>query len=359
MPQLENIHETYSEELPQDFIFETGYEPTSQLMSYLTSPNPKVRLVSGPRTAGDNTGKHYWWDVRQLRSWSDFNMDTISAVPGFKEILNVNCNARLFPEPKLESQACYPNDLFDLQDTINDFYATKINAALRVSQGVSRYGHMRKAKTPRDGPHFFCNYIGAGPDSLEFTSSQGRIVGLVKSYETWNTGKRRGDPNEQIEYLRPLAQLQWMMREQSCRYGFIMTEIELVCVRMGSVSDGVGGGIPFFGHLELSKPIDLSASSASSSSGQAKLTACLALWYLHMLTSNSPLQGQLHWKVQIGAPADRTRQKCCKDDERDEWIRRQKGPHLIEMRPARRVRGWVWPSDDYKPKIEGPKARRR
>jgi hypothetical protein len=113
------------------------------------------------------------------------------------------------------------------------------------------------------------------------------------------------------------------MREHSCRYGFIMTEIELVCVRAGTDS------IPYFG-FPRTRP-DHRDEDANG------LTACLALWYLHMVAKEQPLLGAL---LAIG------RRRAGRDDEatlsgKDAWIPE---PQVGEKRDAKRP-GGVMPSD--------------
>jgi len=70
-----------------------------------------------------------------------------------------------------------------------------------------------------------------------------------------------------------------------------------------------------------------------------KMTALLALWYLHMLARDDVLPGQVGWRSEIGAPAEGTRRKCLP---KDEWIPE---PQLAEKREAKRARGWVWPEE--------------
>ncbi|KAL9635056.1 MAG: hypothetical protein Q9164_003701 [Protoblastenia rupestris] len=330
-------------ELTPELIYETAEEPTSTLFNYLTEANPIVDLVpESQRGVGDATAKHCWWDVRHLRTWDDFNLETIMSLPDFPSLLNVNIKATALPTPELPSTAYRPDTIDALHDTYNRHYATKVNAALKISQGLDAHAYMLQKRTARDGPHFWCSYV----NSTEILgSNRGRIVGLVKPYERWNSDMRKGNPQKRVEYLAGLSQLQWMMREQECRYGFIMTEIELVCVRMGTEE-----GTPYFGLLELSRPIEIKTDTG--------LTACLALWYLHMLTSDQPRPGQCGWKVEVGAPAAWTRSFVL-EEERDEWIAKLRGPQLTEQRRANRLRGFVMPKDAYNPRREGGAPRRR
>lgn len=153
--------------------------------------------------------------------------------------------------------------------------------------------------------------------------------------------------HRKVEYLRGLSHLHQHMRSHNCRYGFIITEIELVVVRNGSDST------PHFGYLEI-QTIQLNAhdnTPPSSSSGfedsfseagderPIKMTALMALWYLHMLARDDTIPGQVGWKSEIGAPAEGTRRKCLP---KDEWIPE---PQLAEKREAKRSRGWVWPEE--------------
>ncbi len=161
-----------------------------------------------------------------------------------------------------------------------------------------------------------------------------RVVGLVKSFDRFNTGMRVEGNVKRVEYLRGLAHLHHAMREHGCRYGFILTEIELVFVRNGTE------GTPNFGYLEVGSVQLAAAGEASFDDGEEQpLTACLALWGLAMLAGDEPIVGHAHWRSEIGAPAEGTRRKALS---RDDWMPQ---PQLAEKREAKRARGWVMPED--------------
>jgi hypothetical protein len=164
------------------------------------------------------------------------------------------------------------------------------------------------------------------------------------------------------------------MREHGCRYGFIMTEIEMLCVRAGAddaayaaaqrqhcgtgadgapVPQGVDEGPrPVFGMLETATPISLSAAGPHPDSGAPRLTPALALWFLHMLAKDNPLPGCPPWKMAVGGPAALSRQHFA---ERDSWMPKVA---VHESRVAKRLRGWVWPDEQFSRK-EAPNPRRR
>lgn len=164
-----------------------------------------------------------------------------------------------------------------------------------------------------------------------------RVVGLVRSFDRFNTGMRVEGNIKKVDYLRGLAAIHYAMREHGCRYGFILTEIELVLVRAGTDST------PFFGDLEVTS-VQLAASISEedldhSGISAMPLTACLALWGLCQIAGDETPAGHAHWKAEIGAPAEGTRRKA---KPRDNWMPQ---PQLAEKREAKRSRGWVLPED--------------
>ena len=320
---------------------------TTSLMAYLTSPNPAPALVRQLNIhVRDTNTKHFWWDIRQIRPWTSFNPTTISSIPGLHALLSINLPTLTFPTPpKTSSQ---PETEAELRDIYSSFYATKLNAALSLSMG-SRHLLMRSSSKGTADPSFISNYTD-DTSQLIYGRGLGRVVGLVKSFDRWNTGMRVEGNHRKVEYLRGLSHLHRHMREHGCRYGFIITEIELVVVRNGAEST------PHFGYLEI-QTVQLAAHDTQTSTfeevegsfvdageenvvqKQPKMTALLALWYLHMLARDDTLPGQVGWKSEIGAPAEGTRRKCLP---KDEWIPE---PQLAEKREAKRVRGWVWPEE--------------
>ncbi|KAK5216749.1 hypothetical protein LTR47_011929 [Exophiala xenobiotica] len=183
---------------------------------------------------------------------------------------------------------------------------------------------------------------------------QGRVVGLVRSFDRWNTGMRREGPSRGVKYLRTLAHL------------VIITEIELVC--------------PYFGFLEIEEAIEtknfVSKEGNLTGSGNVTLTVSLALYYLLMLAKATPLPDQPFSYMEVGGSGTLSRQRVwdgghgtgdgtTTDDEdddsdelgkdgKDKWIPE---PQMGEKREARTVRGWVWPSDPWH-KREGERGGR-
>ncbi|KAL8937006.1 MAG: hypothetical protein Q9211_003910 [Gyalolechia sp. 1 TL-2023] len=330
---------SYDASIASDFVYVSEDEPRTSLQKYLTGPNPAVNLVERVNIMnGYGQHTHFWWDIRNLTSWDDFNLDTIYDVPGFSSLLNVEIKATALNYPVIPQSRLHPSSESALQDLYTTFFVPKVSAALRSSIYGQNYLSMRADKT-RDGPHFIANYQNDYEKTLA-GNGRGRVVGIVKTFDRWNTSMRHEMGQRRVEYLAGLSHIHRYMREHSCRYGFIITEIELVCVRLGTEE------IPYFGFLEVAATIELKQ--------QEGLTACLALWYLHMLAKDEPLPGQLGWKVEVGPPGDVTRNKVL--EKKDVWIPE---PGMAEKRCAKTVRGWVMPGDPWNRKKEGNKQKDR
>jgi hypothetical protein len=355
---------------------------------------------------------YFWWDIRNLRNWTSFSLATFDLVDSrLIQLLKTEIPGELTPPVAVSYAHLAPESEPALVNLITNLYAPRVNAALAVSQGPD---HLQLYAAPdvrstghknHGHPHFLANYAS----DTEQTSAglpRGRLVGIVKSFDRWNTGMRNEAPHRRVEYLNGLAHLQRCMREHSCRYGFIITEIELVCVRAGCDD---GDDVPYFGYFEIAATIplktaafhprphahahahthtlsrdgpalttpisarsfsSLSPSSSSPSSSHSlfpdetpeeaqdlstPMTASLALYFLLMLSKSQPLPHQPSAHLNVGGPGAMTRQRVLPEG-KDDWI---PPPQIGERRDAKRVRGWGWPQDAWHRREGGgaPRAR--
>ncbi|KAI1171183.1 hypothetical protein F4777DRAFT_566379 [Nemania sp. FL0916] len=311
--------------------------PSTTLMDFLTTPNPAPSLVRSISYAlRDPNTKHFWWDVRQIRQWSSFNLNTVLSLPGASTLLNYPVAAPLLPQPS--TSARHPETEVALHNIYASYYIPKLNSALALfTQRSIQFSvpTTKHASTTAQDHLIVANMAGESSTAAAIFGGKptARVVGLVKSFDRFNTGMRVEGNIKRVEYLRGLAHLHHVMREHGTRYGFILTEIELVLVRNGSES------IPHFGHLEVTR-VPLATPQGENDDGEgAPLTACLALWGLCMLAGDEPPTGHAAWKAEVGAPAEGTRRKALA---RDDWMPQ---PQLAEKREAKRARGWVLPED--------------
>ncbi|OJJ00434.1 hypothetical protein ASPVEDRAFT_129208 [Aspergillus versicolor CBS 583.65] len=339
---------------------------STSLLSYLTGPTQAINLVRN----------------------------------GLTKLLKTAIPSSLTPPAAVQSNRLSPDSEAALISLVQDIYAPRVNAALGVSLGPDHLS-LYPAPTPRasannknyGGPHFLANY-SSDTEQTAAGLPRGRLVGIAKSFDRWNTGMRNEAPHRRVEYLNGLAHLQRCMREHSCRYGFIITEIELVCVRAGC---DPGDDVPYFGFLEVSAPIPTNiaanASGFGAESGSAAyaspsspasstdsslasqsppqhhegyslpapealnvpMTASLALYFLLMLSKSVPLPSQPSSHLNVGGPGALTRQRTLTEG-KDKWIPE---PQIGEKRDAKRVRGWIWPHDAWHRREGGGAPRTR
>lgn len=315
--------------------------PASSLLNYLTAPNPApalVRNISFPLR--DPQTKHFWWDIRQVRSWSAFSAGGLLSLPGAASVLS--CPVPVSILPFQQTATCkHPETEAELQSICAAHYLPRVNFSLTLSSP-------RPIQLAMAGDTFVGRTAGDASSAAALFGGKptARVVGLVKSYDRFNTGMRVEGNVKKVEYLRGLAHLHHLMREHSCRYGFILTEIELVVVRNGTETT------PLFGQVEVAS-VPLATTAEGPQIDSTPLTACMALWGLCMLASDEMAaaataagqsnegQGALlcSHHTHVGAPAEGTRRKAAP---RDSWM---PPPQLAEKRTAKRARGWVMPED--------------
>ncbi|KAK5218116.1 hypothetical protein LTR47_011787 [Exophiala xenobiotica] len=290
---------------------------TASMLSYLTQPTQPINLVRH-LTYQTSRGltNHFWWDVRNVRPWKSFSLRTMATIPDLPALLNFQHDTACLPSTNNKRNIVNPASEMDLANVISKIYFPKVNVAARLSLGNNSVC-LYPAPAPTSSgvsshavniPTFLANYPGDNDRTLSGLP-RGRVVGLVRSYNRWNTGMRRESPGRRVEYLRTLAHLQKCMRDHSCRYGFIITEIELVCVRAGCDDRNQ----PYFGFVEVGEAVETknfaSKEGNLTESGNITITVTLALYYLVMLAKATPLPGQPGSHMDVGGSGTLTRQR--------------------------------------------------
>ncbi|KAJ2903340.1 hypothetical protein MKZ38_010091 [Zalerion maritima] len=324
-------------------------QPTTTLLSHLTAANPHpslVRTISFPLR--DPNTKHFWWDVRQIRQWTSFTAKTIMSLPGALSTLTAPVPETLLPMPSTGAQ--HPETETQLHSIYVNHYIPRLNAALAASSTKPVQFSLPSKSLPGLDNLIIAHIAGDSASAAAIFGGKpsARVVGLVRSFDRFNTGMRVEGNIKRVEYLRGVAALHHAMREHGCRYGFILTEIELVIVRNGN------DATPHFGYLEVTT-VQLAATSENSEDEQdQELTACLALWGLAQMAAmdagSASQCGLAAWKSEIGAPAEGTRRKALP---RDDWMPQ---PQLAEKRESKRSRGWIWPEDPVSRKELGKRG---
>lgn len=101
-------------------------------------------------------------------------------------------------------------------------------------------------------------------------SSPNRCPGDLKVSWKWGSDWRTSLlSGERTEYIQVLSQVNFYMRQHNARYGFVLTDTELVPIKRLNAN----------GDLLVAQPIPWEAR------GHERLTILLGLWYLAMLSA--------------------------------------------------------------------------
>ncbi|GAM88020.1 hypothetical protein ANO11243_060490 [Dothideomycetidae sp. 11243] len=329
---------------PSGSSFMASQYPTPPSMSAATStPCNIYNYLAAPDCTVDSSLisyeprklhlSHSWFDTRNVTSWNTFSMSTLMAIPELTQALNSSASL-VFPYPP-DPSTCFGRDL--LEKCVGKV-CVKVNQVLRAVQGQPHMTIMTlsDASSRKFLPDFTAGYQDDDEKTIE-NDTRRRVVGVLRGSHLWHTRMRNGKEHDQKRYLAGLADVHQAMRLHGTRYGYIISEVELVCVRYRASKDS--RKVPVYGALELSASIPMLSTRPMTSPGRWEMTPAVALFYLHMLAQNRALPGHHHWKLEIGAPKDGTRKV---HKERDAWM-----PGILksEERKMMTARKWVHPND--------------
>lgn len=110
-------------------------------------------------------------------------------------------------------------------------------------------------------------------------TSPNRSPGVIKPSWKWNTPMAASPvAKTRKEYRQALSQVNWYMNQHNARYGFLLTNRELVAIRR--LDENGNLPIPY---------------TRGGTAEHSELTVLLALWYLGMLAAND--QGPNRWTL--------------------------------------------------------------
>lgn len=178
-----------------------------------------------------------------------------------------------------------------LKEKLNEYITPRVRRALRAG-----FGHL--AATGQNGGTTAIVYGSGGfakkihrytPDTAYFDptvasgTSPNRAPGDYKPSWKWTSALATDNATaNRTRYKQVLAQVNYYMKQHQTRYGFILTDRELVAIRR----------LDYEGNLELAAPIPFATRGTVQ---QPQLTVLLALWYLGMLAAQD--QGADYWSL--------------------------------------------------------------
>ena len=248
------------------------------LMAYLQKTMPHIPINFHGQSRANTTNQNYRaTDITNLQIWQNFNLATILNSYG-----NLLTNAMIRDHPNPPTPPAPSSSESTIRARLNTYVCNHVKRALRcgfwnLSQIPNGMAH-RTATELDEGreariingyvPDYAYAAIQAPP-----STRPNRLPGDCKpSYKwEWNLWNSQ-DATEQLEFRQALSQVNFYMNQHHTRYGFIVTDRELVAIKKMNNN----------GHLLLSRPILI---AQQGNVHQPRLTSLLALWYLGMLAS--------------------------------------------------------------------------
>ena len=248
------------------------------LMTYLQQgfqPLPIIDQGQSPQNTRND--RYRAADINNLGHWADFNLASIQQQFGA-----VLAAAQIADEPVQPSPPRPINSESAVRSRIDTYLTNRVVRSLRYgfahmnSTGqlagltVLNYDVGSMASTPEN----FIPDLAFFDPNLSAKTRANRAPGDIKPSYKWSLDQRNSpNPSIRMEFKQVLSQVNFYMKQHHARYGFIITDRELVAIR----------------RLDMNGNLDLSASIPWTSKGTAQnpqLTVSLGLWYLGMLAAN-------------------------------------------------------------------------
>lgn len=250
---------------------------TQSLLAYLTTEAPPRFPIQNEIIDPDTSSLNYsYQDITQVGHWENFNYATI--IQSFGNELNVK---QVAPDPMPTSP---PRAIRDTIFYVRffEYFIPHLRRALRAGFEEFQNQVLLQQLTPT------VLDVGSAANSndedkpdLAFVRvddavgvGRNRCPGELKVSWKWSAAWATGPELLQKQFRQALAQVNFYMKQDSARYGFILTDTELVALRR----------LPKDGHIEVATAISW------TTQGNGQLTVLLGLWYLGMLAAGNGWQ---------------------------------------------------------------------
>ncbi|OJD24728.1 hypothetical protein ACJ73_03907 [Blastomyces percursus] len=241
------------------------------LLNYLMVAPPSLPTQNTNKTPNTTNPNYSWGDINSVGQWPEFTYTHIMHHYG---TLLQQVQIASEPMPNSTPQPINTEPMFALH--FNTYIQSRLRRALRV--GFQRLApqlanlHLTPITVDiGDAATIIDNYR---PDIAFFragsalNSSPNRCPGDLKVSWKWGSGYRTSlVPGDRREFLQVLSQVNYYMGQHRTRYGFVLSDTELVPIKRLDEN----------GNLLVAQAIPWEAK------GPGRLTILLGLWYLGML----------------------------------------------------------------------------
>lgn len=276
------------------------------LLAYLTKANPSLQLHStrndSPQSYRPSHTKHDDYPLpSNLKRWNEFKLSTVKKLFGSKisTVLDEEFeNLRDFSYVHPESCKIFDEDSFKVlvaksnQCIVLEALTQTPKDINHQSVSMMTGGAAKVFNKPRKKP----DWAGKSATEEEFNILPGDAK-ISRNWVSSDLPKRlavKGSPAVSTEILWPIRQVLHYCVESQARYGYIISDKELVVLRVGlKESQNTATGLSELRHsINDESLVEWASIPWEHDDGCKGLTVNLALWVLHLLAANN---GRLDW----------------------------------------------------------------
>lgn len=212
---------------------------TETILSVLSKQNPPLKpwcIGPGPNTVVMQTPEFEHWEP-----WPDFNAKTLRAI--YKDVVQAPWRGAPAEVDVSDFDATYGDEDGFEQQVLSRTTIPMVNAALRHAKELCN--HQTLLHLGRKGRCQYGEDARINPDwtlvnNVNFTSDgkfESIMTGDSKLSAKWQPGLYQTDDDQ---WRRPISQVLMYSNQVQCRYGFLITDNELVAFQFARESVGPG-----------------------------------------------------------------------------------------------------------------------
>ncbi|KAM3550345.1 hypothetical protein ARSEF4850_008392 [Beauveria asiatica] len=212
------------------------------ILDALTEPSVARNLNNDHAATGPNSIIDSAISIEGWSEWEDFTYENLRTI--FKKQLGLRYQGELEPEPLAQDLYILNEDSAD--DAMRRFPIPIVNYALNSAKGTEHFGRGSRCASEGYTPDWSVvsnDHFTEGEDAALKERFLNILPGDTKLSSKW-TSEIETDPSRVLEWDKVVRQVVTYMAAWSVRYGFIVTDLEVVVLRITRqyVRTGIAAG---------------------------------------------------------------------------------------------------------------------
>ncbi|KAK2812053.1 hypothetical protein FQN50_001763 [Emmonsiellopsis sp. PD_5] len=237
------------------------------LLDYLMLAPPHFPPASTTRTPNTTSDAYSWKNITSVGHWPEFTCSQI--MQHYGTLLQ---SAQIASQPMPDTPLQPVKTEVDLACRYYAYLHPRLRRALRAAfhHLVPQLANLHLTPLAIDGGKELTDILFFDAVGMPDTSPS-RCVGIIKVSWKWGSDWGTSEVEEKrIEYRQVLSEIDFYMKRHGARYGFVLTDVELVPLKR----------LDEYGNVLVARAIPW------ETRGPGRLTILLGMWYLAMLEAD-------------------------------------------------------------------------